>query len=211
MVSPSGSLPRWVTTSTTSSLKQSGTTFVCPLLGSVFLESATFTIDGSYYLYSLCTCDKGTYGTPPDCPSIPTEVPLPAPWVNSSSGMVLDWSQANALYTSFTDAAYGHERVIGGMDTSFLINSTSLLLSTGEYRINRPVLGITIHLWLTTDFAAFTDVLSIYEGGTDLKGTRVATYRGSDFVGTGNHSLLVSLCTIANNISCRCFDMMNSC
>lgn len=205
MVSPSGNLPRWATVSSTSLLKQNGTTFVCPQLGTVLLETAVLAVDGSYYLYSLCICDKGTYGVPPDCPSIPAEVNLLPPSYNGSIIAGLDWSTPNSAYTSFTDGAYGYQRVIGGMDTSFLINSTQLLYSTRSYDASRPVLGITIQLWFTPVFSAFADVLTVYEGGADLKGTRVASYRGSDFTsGYGMHHTsyhhLLQLIALCSNI-----------
>lgn len=197
-----GTLPTWVQISTSSLLKEAGTRFICPSLGSKARENAILTLDASYYDYdsSLCRCDAGTYGTPPNCADIPSigQTPTIANISISQSG-TFNWSTLNDAYEGITNERYGSSRLISGMDTSWLINSTDLLLSTRAYDpLNRPVLAIVITIQFTALFSeSATNSLSVYDGSTDLQGTRVAF-----FVGSGNTSLaFVETVTVLDHLA----------
>lgn len=189
-----GTLPNWVSPSSTSLVKEAGTRFLCPSLATKARESAILTLDASYYGYDplLCKCDDGTFGSPPNCIDIPRIGDTPFA-INATETSGLNWKTINKAYASITDNEFGSSRVISGMDTSWLINSTQLLMSTGAYNPTAtPVLGIFINITLTPTFLASTsNALAVYEGSTDLQGTRVAF-----FVGSGNKSLVAQTETV---------------
>lgn len=65
-----GPMPVWVAPSS-STIKTNGSLYSCPVFAHVDSNLASFKVDGSFYNYSYCRCDDGTFGAPPDCESIP--------------------------------------------------------------------------------------------------------------------------------------------
>lgn len=45
--------------------------FLCPSLVSIYNPYMSVQFDPSYYSHSLCSCERGTFGTAPVCQSIP--------------------------------------------------------------------------------------------------------------------------------------------
>ena len=120
---------------------------------------------------------------------------------SSDSSTALRYSQA------FSDTMYGDSgRLMKGLSTAWVIDLTNVYaddvdgyLALGrtppspivEYSLDRerasstplltPVRVITLHLHVSSvTFSAFEDVITVYEGDTDLKGARVYHIRGTD-------------------------------
>jgi hypothetical protein len=137
-------------------------------------------VDPSYFEYSLCVCDRGTFGASPNCVTVPE-----AQKIDNVQGPVL------SLYNdTFTDSWYGNQRMTSGLSTSWVIDkrindeinsntfvtqSTSnagtistfspILSSTTSSTSSSPVLMINITFYLNLDhFNLFSDVIHIYEG-----------------------------------------------
>jgi hypothetical protein len=125
LVSTSSSLPTWVKIDSASLLKEAGTLFLCPSLGSNVRASATVTVDATYYSYTYCQCDSGmlippspiftcslalmnvtgTYGVPPECHEIPVVGSTPVP----SNVTGFTWNTEG--YGVITDGGFGSSRV----------------------------------------------------------------------------------------------------
>jgi len=192
LVSTDDTLPAWVKPSTASFVKEEGTLFACPVLGTTSRVSSVVSLDASYYGYKLCKCDAGTFGFPPECSLIPATASTPRPNVTG-----FDWSVRNPAYDAISDSSFGSSRLISGMDTSWFINSTELLLSTGSYSASRPVLGVKVTLEFTGAFSlASSNSLGVYDGGTDLKGERLGF-----FVGDGTSRAFNATVTVLSSIA----------
>jgi hypothetical protein len=92
-----------------------------------------------------------------------------------------------------------------GMDTSWLINTTAMLISTGEYKPKTsPVLGVKITFQFTGAFQSGTgNSIGVYEGGTDLSGTRTAFFVGDGTTTAYNVSVWVLSNTATINFLSR--------
>lgn len=140
-------------------------------------RNVIFRVEPTYHEVGLCQCQHGWFGAPPACQRVPNGV------VSNSSAAALQSIVANGgrsdKMRAFSDADYGHQRQLTGMELAYTIdaypNGTSAL-STGP-----AVLSIYISLSLNRSlFVGFHNLISIYQGDSSLSGTRFAQIRGLD-------------------------------
>jgi Leucine-rich repeat (LRR) protein len=144
-------LPAWATISEQYS-KTLNEPFLCPNLASSKAPAMTFLLDPSYYGHSTCKCDRGTFGSAPDCYSIPETQTLSA----------LEYEVVPAYNISFTDIWYGEQRMTEGLSTSWVIDKS---MPASSNSVTAPVLMINITFYINLDtFKFFTDIIDIYEG-----------------------------------------------
>jgi hypothetical protein len=109
--SADGSLPDWTVVNDEYS-KTLNEPFLCPTLGSMELPTMSLKLDPSYYSYSTCVCDRGTFGSPPDCYIIP----------ESQDIENVQYPVFSHLNDTFTDSWYGDQRMTSGLSTSWVID-----------------------------------------------------------------------------------------
>jgi hypothetical protein len=127
-------------------------------------------LDSTYYGYSHCRCNDGRYGTPPNC--------LLIPLVTYLSDRTSGPGEVNTSSDTFTDALFGNQRRITGIDTSWVIGS-------GEDWIR----AIHLRFTFTGNWSEASDLLDIYEGTADLQGRRVSSLRGIDNISSAEISV----------------------
>jgi hypothetical protein len=148
----SGTLPTWTKQTSLFLLSTLGQ-FACPTITSATSELVQVFIDASYYNYTGCVCDRGTYGSAPDCSYIPP-----------TSQLIVTDSPSES--TMFSPAEFGENRVTVGMDTSWLLSPP--ISSSGQL----PVV-IYLTFWINhTIFDAPTDV-SIYTHNATMNTTQI--------------------------------------
>lgn len=161
--SSSGSLPSWLFATNTYTKTSLAQAYSCPMLQNTD-GRLTVVLDPTYYRYSLCECDRGTYGVPPACPQVPSQVAVP-----------LTGNQTATAATNgyFTDATYGDKRLIVGFDNTWTLAQNNGSAST-------TVRVVHIVLYVNTDvFRDVTDALDVYKGDASLVGVRVESIRGN--------------------------------
>jgi Leucine-rich repeat (LRR) protein len=112
---PDQQLPEWAIIRTDQYVKSLDQPFLCPQLGSRNLPTMSLLVDPSYYSYSTCICDRGTFGGPPDCYIIPESQDINA----------VEYPVFSHLNRTFTDSWYGDQRMTSGLSTSWVINEQS--------------------------------------------------------------------------------------
>lgn len=150
-----GTIPTYVKPDLTKYVKNSvDSRYYCPSLTGIYTD-ISLEVDPSYYNYSNCACEKGTYGLPPNCTFLPDFTVVQSP-------------------THFTDAVYGTARLQPGINTLWEVKRD----------VNpEQIKTIEFDIAFKPDFngnSASRDTVNIYEGGEDLKGNRVFTLAGSD-------------------------------
>ncbi len=157
-----GQLPSWMAPSVTMILDTATKRFTCPQLRGT-ISDIIVSIDPSFYDYQYCVCVSGTYsvtGLAKDCQEIPISVNV----------QVANQTQAIA----FTDNTYGHQRQSQGVDTSWV-------LQTPSNSTDQVVRAINITFVFNPQYwKSFTDVIEIYQGGSNFDGQLVATGRGNN-------------------------------
>jgi len=156
--SPIGALPTWVSPSAPY-VKYGSESYVCPtLIGN--MVPFTLRVDPAFYNYQSCICDRGFYGSPPNCLNIPSVV-------------TINGTDKDRSTLTFTDNSYGSNRLTLGVDISWFLNYQS---PPGDI-----VKGYYIQLTRLDIFKQyFTNILEIYSGDWSLQGKRVMSLRGND-------------------------------
>lgn len=127
--------------------------YFCPSLVSSTSETTVVTLDASYYEYSLCNCQRGYFGKPPNCTDIPTFKEF------KEGGIV-------------SDSIYGNNRLMPGINTKFVLKN---------YGSFKPMVSIVLDLNLQ-NFKRFTDSLDIYQGDQSLNGEKIFSVKGDEMM-----------------------------
>jgi hypothetical protein len=107
---PDYQLPTWGIARTDQYAKTLDQPFLCPSLGSRNLRTMSLLVDPSYYAYSTCVCDRGTFGGPPSCFIIP----------ESQDINHVQYPVFSYLNDTFTDSWYDEQRMTAGLSTSWV-------------------------------------------------------------------------------------------
>jgi hypothetical protein len=110
-------LPKWTITLDEYS-KSLDQPYICPKLSSVQSPKMSLLIDPSYYSYSTCQCDRGTFGRAPQCFQIPESQTLSKQQFNIETIKIIN--------NTFTDDWYGNQRMSTGLFTSWIIDQTNM-------------------------------------------------------------------------------------
>lgn len=126
-------------------MRSNGTHYVCPVFSHVDDSTYRVAVSPSFYNYTLCRCEDGSFGVPPNCDTIPIAAPLV-----TEKGF------------KFSDSLYGQQRQASGIDVRWPIGPP-----------NARVITVTFNLG--ADFKKLNDTIAVYEGDETLTGDRVAT------------------------------------
>jgi Leucine-rich repeat (LRR) protein len=160
-----GKLPTWVNVLNQYS-KSLNEPFLCPNLVSKARSTMSLHIDPSYYKYSQCICDRGTFGTAPNCFNVPESQDIDK----------VQFPVHTKFNDTFTDSWYGEQRMSTGLFTSWVINKQNddSMIENSHFttqstnsntNTNTPILMINVTLFINLDtFSSFTDIIDIYEG-----------------------------------------------
>jgi hypothetical protein len=191
--SASGRLPSFAAFDIRSTRKTLGDPYSCfPIVGSGANERLTFNVDPTYYLYSGCTCDDGTYYQVPLCLTIPTAntAASPTPVLNPFRALPANASAVPLMPQAFSDSWYGNARTLKGIDTAWTIDlrGNAVRLVNGSESIvsaagpgTSPVRGLYLTFFLDlTRFRLASDSLTVLTGGQSLDGELAAVIRGDN-------------------------------
>jgi len=160
-----GSYPSWVE-QRPPYIKYGSEPYICPTL--VGNQGVPFVMrtDASFYNYAGCICDRGFYGSPPNCLDIPEVV-------------TINGNKSNSNSFTFTDETYGSNRLTLGVDISWYLNY--------KENPNQIVKAYYIRLTRTEKFRLFnSNILEVYSGDFSLQGDRVLSVRGNDSITLNN-------------------------
>jgi Leucine-rich repeat (LRR) protein len=148
---PDFQLPEWSIIRTDQYSKTLDQPFLCPGLGSRNAPEMVLKVDPSYYAYSTCVCDRGTFGGPPECFIIPESQDING----------VEYPVFSYLNDTFTDSWYGEQRMTSGLSTSWVIDKRVKIetLSTASDSIS---ISSTAHTSVPSSNAA-TQPSTIFE------------------------------------------------
>lgn len=146
-------LPSWVA-SVDPMLIISGQPYTCPTLKATGDLKLQLILDPILYKHTGCICQRGYYGAAPNCLDIPSTVTT-----NTSNGI--------------TDNSFGSQRLMPGVDISWVLSSLEL----DRNALRAYIIRVTLN---RANFNQFSDILEIYEGDQSLNGVRVSSTRGTD-------------------------------
>jgi hypothetical protein len=137
-----GILPPWTTQSDLYVVSSLGA-FSCPTITLAASDTLQLFIDASYYDYTGCICDRGTYGSAPRCDPVPSQSQIQV-------------AASASISTMFSPAQFGERRVSVGIDTSWLLSPPAN--SAGQL----PVVIYLTFFINETLFEASTDVITTF-------------------------------------------------
>jgi Leucine-rich repeat (LRR) protein len=129
----------WVDFDTTSgtsvTVTVNGKSYICPNTISSTNSKTILKVDPTFYNYAGCQCSQGSYGQAPNCISIPIAFDFLT--ADPTVSFTQLSNQPDAPLRSFSDAWYGSQRYLTGLDTIWEIDATNLYVgqsaTTGEY------------------------------------------------------------------------------
>jgi Leucine-rich repeat (LRR) protein len=113
-------LPSWAQLADTAYSKNIDDTYLCQSVTTKIRPTMKLKVDPTYFDYEYCICDRGTFGSPPECFTIPESQTIDS----------VEYPVDHFFNDTITDSWYGNQRMQTGLSTSFVIDKSNFQVTS---------------------------------------------------------------------------------